>query len=76
MRLGHVAEERDGVVDGGDGGVGLEERVMEAKVEWGFRGGGGNDGVDELLGIREVWGFEKGRWGRRGGILGFPGKLG
>lgn len=72
MGLDHVAEERDGVVDGGDGGVGLEERVVEAKVERDSSVGGGDDGVDELLGIREVWGFERGRWGRGGGVLGFP----
>lgn len=51
MGLDHVAEKRDGIVDGGDGGVGLEERVVEAKVEWAFGGSGVDDGVDELLGI-------------------------
>lgn len=71
MRHHHVTEERDGVVDGGNRGEGLKERVVEAQVEWGFSGG--DDGIEELLGIREVGGFEKG-W--LGILLGFLGTLG
>lgn len=44
-----MVEERDGVVDGGDRGVGLEEGIVDAKVERGF--GGGGYGVEDLLGI-------------------------
>lgn len=35
-----VVEELDSVVDGGDGGVGLEDGVVELGVEGDFRGGG------------------------------------
>lgn len=40
LRFEDVAEEFDGVVDGGDGGVGLEDGVVEFEVDWDFRGGG------------------------------------
>lgn len=59
----HVVEEGDGVIDGGDGGVGLEEGVVDAEVERGF--GGGDDGGEEFLGVGDVWGGEgvvKGGW--------------
>lgn len=43
---------------------------MESKVEWSF--GCGDEGVEELLGVREVRGFEEGCWDI---LLGFPGEL-
>lgn len=68
----HVVEERYGVVDGGDCGVGLEQGVVDAEVEWGFRGG--DDGGEDPLGVGDVWGGEGVAEG--GGFLGFLGKLG
>lgn len=35
---GHVAEEGDGIVEGGDGGVGLKEGVVEARLNGGIGG--------------------------------------
>lgn len=52
-RLDHVVEEGDRVVDGGgDRGVGLEEGVVEAGIKRRFRGG--DNGAEELLGVRQV----------------------
>lgn len=68
LGLDHVAEKCDRVVNGRDGGVGLEHRVVEAKIERKF-GVGGDNGVEELLGIGKVWGFERGR--RERGKLGW-----
>lgn len=45
----HVVEESDGVVDGGDCGVGLEEGVVDAKIERGFCCCG--DGVEDSFGV-------------------------
>jgi len=60
--FGDVVEEFDGVGGGGgDFGVGVEEGIGEARVF-----GGIGNGVEDFLGVFEIWGFEDRIWFRDG----------
>lgn len=46
-----MVEKRDGVINGGDGSVGLEDGVVEGTITWGLHCGC-YEGIEDFYGFR------------------------